>query len=210
MNWIKRIAIYVAGLFCVPFGIVFCKRCGIGISPISSIPYVLEIITGISFGTLTMLYLFANIIVQMILKKNFKDLAIWLEFVYAFAFGRVVDFAQICIPVVPQRFVVKIIFLILSIFLTAMGMHLMFQMNIVQNPPDGTVKLLSELLHIETGKMKIIFDCTMVAVAVVLGLIVLRGVYGLGIATVCSMIFVGYTLSWIRKIFPIRACENWI
>ena len=55
-----RLMIYLAGIFMVSLGIVLCKKSELGISPISSVPYVLEYIVPVSFGTLTMFFHLAN------------------------------------------------------------------------------------------------------------------------------------------------------
>lgn len=190
------------------FGIVFCKRCGMGLTAVSCIPYVVEVITGISFGTLLMIYIAISAIVQMALMKNFKDWTLWLQMVYAVAFGRIVDLAQFCIPITPESIWMKIIFLIISILLMAFGMHLMFQMNLVQNGSDGIVKILSDNWHISKGTMKVIFDVFNVAVTAVIGLIFLKRIEGIGIATLATMILVGITLNLFRKIFPIKQYED--
>ena len=208
MYWIKRIGIYVLGLACMCFGIVFCKRCGMGLTAVSCIPYVVDIITGISFGTLLMIYIAISAIIQMALMKNFKDWTLWLQMVYAVAFGRIVDLAQLCIPYTPESIWMKILFLIISILLMAFGIHLMFQMNLVQNGSDGIVKILSDKWHLSKGTMKVFFDVFNVAVTAVIGLIFLKRIEGIGIATLATMILVGITLNLFRKIFPIKQYED--
>ena len=42
-NWVRRLLLYLCGLTLVCAGIVLCKKCGMGISPVSSIPYVLSL-----------------------------------------------------------------------------------------------------------------------------------------------------------------------
>lgn len=53
--WILRSGVYFAGLLSVSLGIVLCVKCGYGISPISSVPYALEFVVPLSFGTLSWL-----------------------------------------------------------------------------------------------------------------------------------------------------------
>ena len=62
-----RIALFITGTFAASFGIVLCKKCGLGISPVSSIPFVLEPVSSFSFGTLTFLFHLVNIVLQLIL-----------------------------------------------------------------------------------------------------------------------------------------------
>ena len=52
-----RIVLFAAGILSASFGIVLCKKSGLGISPVSSIPFVLEPVTSLSFGTLTFCFI---------------------------------------------------------------------------------------------------------------------------------------------------------
>ena len=88
---IKRTGIYIVGIIFVSLGIVLCKKCGMGISPISSIPYVLTYILPLSFGVLTTCFHFVNIILQMFFSKKWIDAKLWLQVPLAFVFGWVID-----------------------------------------------------------------------------------------------------------------------
>lgn len=87
----------------------------------------------------------------------------------------------------------------MSIVFTALGMHLMLSMQLVQNPPDGTVNILAGLLNKNIGTVKIFYDILMVAISVILGFIFLHGLKGFGIATIFSAVFVGKTLTLMKK-----------
>ena len=69
-NLIYRLGIYIIGVISVSLGIVLCVKCELGVSPISSIPYVLGYLTPLTFGTLTMLFHFCNSMIQYILEKK--------------------------------------------------------------------------------------------------------------------------------------------
>ena len=75
----------------------------------------------------------------------------------------------------------------------------MINMQLVQNPPDGTVHLLSRKTGIEMGKVKIVYDVIMMSGSVVFSLVAFGKMVGLGIATIASAIFVGKTVSWMQK-----------
>lgn len=192
-----RLGIYIAGIWIVSLGIVLCKKCGFGISPISCIPFVLEKIVPLSFGMLTMIFHLVNTFLQAVLKKSL-DIKLLLQIPVAFLFGWVIDLLQQCLTIPSDQVLLRVLALVFSVFFTALGMVCMVGMNLVQNPPDGTVKSISARYHKDFGKVKIGYDLTCVIIAVALGLIFLHRPAGIGIATLVSAIFVGRTVSWLR------------
>lgn len=197
---IKRFGIYFLGMISVSLGIVLCAQCGLGISPISSIPFVLKELCFLTFGQLTMLFHLVNIFLQMILLKKFRDVKILLQIPIAFLFGWLIDFIKAMIMIDQDNLTLQVIALILSIFFTALGMVMMVRMDLVQNPPDGCVKAIAAVLSKEFGNIKIIYDIGCVLIAITIGMIFLRQPFGMGIATLASAIFVGKTVTIINKI----------
>lgn len=212
-----RLCVYALGIWLVSFGIVLCKKCGFGISPISCIPFVLEKLLPVSFGTLTMLFHLVNILLQMILTPclpsgsrrgriflqsiipGITDPRLLMQVPVAFLFGWIIDFLQKQIVIDESQIVMRIVALVLSVFFTALGMVCMVDMNFVQNPPDGCVKLISIRKNKEFGRVKMGYDLTCVAVSALIGLVFLHKLAGIGIATVVSAVFVGRAVSWIRR-----------
>lgn len=216
LSMAARLGVYALGIWLVSFGIVLCKKCGFGISPISCIPFVLEKVLPLSFGILTMLFHLVNIFVQMILTPprsgiggggsplwrraipGLTDKKLILQVPVAFLFGWVIDFMQKQVVIDEKSMGIRIAALIFSVFFTALGMVCMVGMNLVQNPPDGCVKLISLRKNKEFGRVKIGYDLVCVALAAVLGLIFLQRLSGIGVATIVSAVFVGKTVTWIR------------
>lgn len=196
----KRVIIYAAGILLVSLGIVLCKKCGLGISPISSIPFVLADIMPITFGNLTALFHFSNTVLQMILARRVRDLKLWLQVPLAFVFGWVIDLLNVVVLIDSGNVFCQAAALVFSIFFTALGMVCMLDMNLVQNPPDGTVKQISVLSGVQLGTVKIAYDGVCVLVSVVLSCVFLHKVKGFGVATVASAVFVGKMIQWIRRI----------
>ena len=192
-----RLGIYAVGIILVSLGIVLCKKCGLGISPISCIPFVLEKAVPLSFGTLTMFFHLANTLAQALLKRR-VDFKLALQVPVAFVFGQVIDFIQGLIVISPDLLYMRIGALVLSVLFTALGMVCMVDMNLVQNPPDGTVKVISARWHKEFGRVKIGYDLICVIGAAAFSLIFLGNITGIGVATIVSAVFVGRTVSVIR------------
>mgnify|MGYP001623156843 FL=1 len=196
---IYRLGVYIAGIILVSLGIVLCVKCGLGVSPISSVPYVLGYVTPLTFGTLTMLFHFCNSMIQYVLEKKLVNIKVFLQVPVAFLFGSIIDFFKSIMSFNAENLMFKIFLMILSIVFTALGMHLMLSMQLVQNPPDGTVNILAGLLNKNIGTVKIFYDILMVIISVILGFIFLHDLKGFGIATIFSAIFVGKTLTLMKK-----------
>lgn len=202
-SMVKRVGIYLLGIVLVSLGIILCKKCNLGISPISSIPFVLEDIVPVSFGMLTIFFHLANIFLQLLLIHKIENMQILLQIPVAVLFGRIIDCLQKYIIFDNEFIINQAIALILSIFFTALGMVSMISMDLVQNPPDGLVRAISQKTGRELGKTKMAYDAICVLVSVVIGLIFLGKVRGMGIATVVSALFVGRTVTWLKKIWKL-------
>lgn len=196
---IYRLGIYITGIILVSLGIVLCVKCELGVSPISSVPYVLGYVTSLTFGTLTMLFHFCNSMIQYVLEKKLVNIKVLLQVPVALLFGIIIDFFKSMMSFNVENLMFKILLMIMSIVFTALGMHLMLSMQLVQNPPDGTVNILAGLLNKNIGTVKIFYDILMVAISVILGFIFLHGLKGFGIATIFSAVFVGKTLTLMKK-----------
>ncbi|HJJ90230.1 MAG TPA: DUF6198 family protein [Methanocorpusculum sp.] len=195
-----RCMIFLMGMFMVSLGIVLCKKSELGISPISTVPYVLEYIVPVSFGTLMMFFHMANTMIQMILSKKIKDWRLILQIPFAFIFGQTINVIQKYLVIDSQSIWVRCIALILSVLFTAGGMVCMLNMKLISNPPDGTVKKISEKTRMKFGNVKIFYDATMVVISILLGVVFCRKVVGVGVGTLVSAICVGKCVSGINSI----------
>lgn len=54
-NIIRRIALYIAGLFILAMGVSLSVKSGLGVSPLNSVPYALTLVTGMDMGLLVAL-----------------------------------------------------------------------------------------------------------------------------------------------------------
>lgn len=73
MKMIKRVVVYLLGLFILALGVSISKIAGFGISPVSSVPYAMELVWGIEMGKGTWIVNFAIMGLQILLmRKNYK------------------------------------------------------------------------------------------------------------------------------------------
>lgn len=146
-----------------------------------------------------MLFHLVNIAIQYVGEKKIENLRVLLQIPVAVLFGWLIDLIKKIMNFQVSGLVLQVILLVFSIFFTALGMACMIEMHLVQNPPDGTVALLSTRTGTEIGKVKIIYDIVVTILALVISLVVLKRAEGFGLATIASAIFVGRTLTVIRK-----------
>ena len=72
MKFVKRIVIYLAGLFFVALGVAFSVNSNLGVSPVNSLPYVVSRILGKDLGTCVTVIFIGYILIQILLS------ALWI------------------------------------------------------------------------------------------------------------------------------------
>lgn len=108
MKFVKRIVIYLAGLFFVALGVAFSVNSNLGVSPVNSLPYVVSRILGKDLGTCVTVIFIGYILIQiLLLRKAFRPLDL-AQILCSFAFGYFVDLTEtllgsFCLPGYPGR-----------------------------------------------------------------------------------------------------------
>lgn len=189
---VKRILILFVGLIFMAFGVAFSIKSNLGTSPISSIPYVLNLITGLSVGTMTMIVNFLFVVFQIILLRKRYEWFQFLQFVVATIFGFIIDLAQIIIKdiTVPNYFM-QWVYCLLGILILSIGIAFEVMANFVPSAGEGTVLAICKVTNIKFGYMKMIFDLSLVVIAVILSFIFLGGLNGVREGTIAAALFVG-------------------
>ena len=84
---VKRLFIYLLGLFFLSLGVSFSIQANMGVSPVSSLAYALTLSSGISIGLMTVAANILFIIVQIILSKRLNVREAIVQLIIAFLFG---------------------------------------------------------------------------------------------------------------------------
>lgn len=197
---VQRFMIYILGLLILSFGIALSIRTGLGVAPVSSIPYTLSKITGVSVGlTTTAFYWFCVLLQLFILKKDFKVRHL-LQLIFAYAFGLFTDMSLFFTRnLVTDLYPVKLLFLALSLILIALGVFTVVLTDVVLNAPDGLVKTISERWNIKFSRVKSTFDILCVVTSVILSLSFTGGISGLREGTIISALTIGGLIGFISK-----------
>ena len=194
-----RLGIYCLGLLILAFGIALAVNSNLGVSPVSSLPYVVSQIAGISLGSCTILVYIGYILLQMVISRKFQP-ALLLQLVFSTIFGWFVDGAKwvlgdFCLP----TYFGQLAMLAASILLIGFSLVLYIDVQLAPMPAEGLVGCLSEKLGKPFSKMKTFVDCSSVCIGAVLSLLFLGKLIGIREGTVLTALLVGRMMGMLRK-----------
>lgn len=197
----RRILSYCFGLLLLAFGVTFSIKSSLGVSPVNSIPYVLSLITGMDQGLLTTGVFCVYIFIQILmLRKEFKPINL-LQVVFAGVFGYFVSFSNHLwgfIPA-PGNYMVRLILLVLSMLLVALGLMFYLAADIVPQPAEGLILTIHIKTGIEFSKLKSLFDTGVVLVATIVSLIAFGKLNGVREGTIIAAVCIGKILGELNK-----------
>ncbi len=198
----KRITIYVLGLFILSLGVAFSILSKLGVSPISSVAYVLHNVTGLSIGTITMLEFSVYVLAQiLLLRKKFK-MRSFLQLGFGIAFGLFVDLSLFITTIFKvENLFIQSGYLVLSIILIALGLVFILSADIVPNAPEGLMLAIKDIFKFKFSNIKTIFDssCVIFSSLIALLLLVEFSQSGIGIGTLLTALLVGKVLGFLMS-----------
>jgi uncharacterized membrane protein YczE len=202
---VKRFLVYILGLIVLAFGIAFSIRSGLGVSPVSSVPYTLSRITGLTVGLTTTAFYAACVLLQLvILRKDFK-VRYLLQLFFAYAFGLFTDMSLFLTrTLVVDAYPLRLLLLAISLILIGFGVYTVVLTDVVMNAPDGLVKAISNHWHLEFSRVKSTFDILCVSTSVILSLVFLGSITGLREGTVIAALSIGRIIGFISRRYRTR------
>lgn len=200
----KRLIIYVIGLIILSLGITLNTKTGLGVSPIVSIAFCVSNITGLSFSVMTFAMYCIFVLLQFILLgKNFQILQV-LQVIVSFLTSFFIDIFDRLIPVADLLWL-RIVLLIIAILCVGIGASLTVGMKLIPNPADGLANVIGLKIKKSFGFGKNLFDFSCIFISLVLGFVFAGKIIGIGIGTICCMLFIGRVIAlcspWISKLY---------
>ena len=173
------------GMFTSASGIACVAQAQLGTTPISSTPYVLAAITGLTFGQTTFwVNVFFVFMQWVLLRKLFASAAQW-----ATASGW---WAQMLMSLTGN-------------VILAVGIVMQVESKTLVQPGEGMVLASSVRFKKSFGNMKIVNDVLLVLLALVLGFAFLGGPVGVREGTLVSAVMVGLCVKgWYRLLNGVR------
>lgn len=201
---IKRICLFVLGLFIMSFGVAFSIKSTFGTTPISSISYALALCADMDVGLATFIFNAALIFLQMIILRSRFRARRLLQFINCFLFSYFTDVALYIVYAlnIPDTLIINVILIFVSIFLIALGIFIYMPANIAPLPGEGCVESIVLVTGWRFSSIKIAFDATMVIISLIMcGLFYTTPFGSVSIGTVISAFGVGFTLRQIAKLY---------
>lgn len=207
---IKRYTICALGLFAMALGITLMVKAGLGTSPISSVPYVLSLnYTMVSLGAFTVIWNLALLLGQVFVLRNKFRPAQLLQIPLTLVFGAFVDFCKwLLMPLVPGSYLTSVAILLLGCLVLALGVSLTVVANAIMNSGEAFVSAVSQQTKREFGTVKVLFDCSLVLLSVLLSLLFFGGISGVREGTVVTAVLSGFIIRFLNR-FLRPALERW-
>jgi uncharacterized membrane protein YczE len=189
---IRRILLYVLGLFLLSLGVALSIRSNLGVSPTSSVSYVLSSITGFTIGSVTLAYFLILILAQKIILGREFHAKNYLQIFFSSIFGLFTDISLwITITIIPTSYFVSLIILIISIIIIGIGLSFVLITDVIMNAPEGFCNAISYKWDIKFSKVKTIFDMLSVFLSITLAFVFIGEITQIREGTIIAALFVG-------------------
>ncbi|MES5939540.1 MULTISPECIES: DUF6198 family protein [unclassified Bacillus cereus group] len=196
---LRRILMYVLGLFFMSIGISMSIQAGFGVSPVSSLAYASTLTAGLSVGLTMALANVLYIIIQVILSKRMEFNEFVSQFIISFLFGFFMDATLFLVQLfpTPETIFARSVYLIVSLFVIAIGLMGYTTAKLPLMPYDALTYTISEKFNLKFGKAKILSDLINVCVAVTICIVFIQSLGSIGIGTLIAAYFIGKILGWM-------------
>lgn len=211
---LRRYLLFCVALFVNALGIAFITRAALGTSPITSVTYVLSMFTPFTIGEWTIMLNILFVVLEpfMMTRQDLKeDLRMFLlQIPISFCFGIFID---ICMHYIlfwlnPATYPSMIIALLIGCVILAVGIALEVKANAAMMAGEYFVKVITRRFRGEFGYIKLGFDVTLVAIACLLSLIFMSGIYGVREGTVIAALIVGPIVHFVSPYY--KFLDKWI
>ncbi len=197
---IRRAIQAFCGLTFVAFGVALSAKAGLGTTPISSIPYTLSCISQLSLGTYTFIANMTFLLLQiLILKREYKVYQL-IQIPAIFVFSVLIDiWMKLLVGIGNFNYLMMLCLCLAGCFFVAFGVYIQVKAKAVMLPGDGLVKVISSKLIKEFGKIKILFDSSLVGISIIISLIVKHRLLGVREGTIIAAFLVGSIIRFLTK-----------
>ncbi len=213
MRLVGQVLELLLGHALMALGIALSTASDLGTTPVSSLPLVGSLITGLSLGTTTILVNLALLALQvLILRRDFRPAQL-LQLVALLWFGPFVDAAVWSLDLLGVGYAAywqQWLLTLLGIVVVGVGVAFQVHARLLVLPGEGIAQALTFALQrrfganprFEFGRVKILTDTTQVLISVVLALVFLGGFVGVREGTIAAAFGVGWVVTWMMRLLP--------
>lgn len=203
---IKRYLWFTLGVCINSFGVAFITKAALGTSPISSIPYVLDLAFPPTFGETTFAVNTLYVILQaVLLRRDFKPIQL-LQLVVNLVFSALIDVSMSFLGWLnPATLPLQLASLAVGCAILGFGVSVEVAPNVITVPGEGIVRAIAAVTEKPFGTVKTCFDTTLVVIACIMSFIFFGRLNGLGVGTIISALAVGRLCNLYNRHVPLLA-----
>lgn len=208
---IKRLVLYVVGIFFLSLGVSLSIQAGLGVSPVSSLAYAFSLTTGLTIGITTVLANVLFIVIQAILNKRIDLKDFTAQLIIAFLFGFFMDvtlFITHLFPT-PETILDQFVYLLISLFVVSVGLLCYFTAKLPLMPYDTLTYVVSKRFKLKFSKAKISSDLLNVGIAGAICLVFIQSFGSIGIGTLLAAYFIGKIVGWMMTHYQ-QVLLDWV
>lgn len=196
-----RWLLLVWGMLVATAGIVFITRAGLGTTPISTVPFTVGEITGLTFGEATFAVNILFVLVQWALLRSRFHYSSFFQIPIVSVFSWFIDLHMGWTAWIgDDPYVVRFLWGLFGNLFLAFGIYWQVASKTIVQPGEGMVLAFSVVLRKSFGTVKVWNDVTLVLLAAVLGFVCLGHVVGVREGTVVSAFLVGFLIKGIAAL----------
>lgn len=200
----SRYLSFVAGLFFLSLGVDFIVTSALGTTPISSINYVLSCNLPVTLGTATFAFNVLIIALEFWLIRGTGSrtdrIEILLQIPFSVVFSLFIDLNMCWIaPLAPQHYGIALLLLAAGCLLQAVGVVLELKPNVAIMSAEGFVKYYCRRYGRNFGRVKVIFDVSLVATAALLSLLFAARIDGVREGTLIAALSTGFLVNFLAR-----------
>ncbi len=198
---LRRWLLLAAGLIFESFGIVLSIRADLGVTPISSIPYIFSLkFSKVTIGGWTLVISAVFLAIQLILLNKRFQRKYWLQIPILVLFCIFLDSLNYLMRgVVMHNYWESILFVLAGTVFLAWGITLCYTADICMNTGEAIVGAITTVTKKEFGKVKIAFDATLVVCTIIISLCFFNTLRAVREGTVVMALFTGFFVHLFSK-----------
>lgn len=196
-----RLLFYFGGLIIMTLGVAVSVKSDLGVTPISSIPYTMTIVTGMDLGIATMIFSVVVVLFQiLLLRKDYKPINL-LQIPIGILFGAFLTVGGSVMNFFPDptNFTLRFLIMLISTVFVALGVFLYVPAGFVPLAPEGFLLAASKLTKIKFSTVKVVCDIAMVIISLVTCLAAIHSLGSVGIGTIVAAVLVGTEVKLMTK-----------
>lgn len=195
---------FTIGVIINAFGVAIITKAALGTSPISSVPYVLSLRFAPSLGAFTFVFNLLFIAAQVVLRgRKFPPIQ-FLQLVVNLVFSAFIDVGMKALWwFEPTSLPVKLVALVIGCAVLGFGISVEVAPDALLVPGEGVVGSIADRTGKRFGSIKIMFDVTLVIIALILSFIFFHRINGLGRGTIVSALIVGRFVNLYNAHLPL-------